>query len=369
MKKEIKSLAIWMLFLIVCLFIGGLVGIAEAQPAAFTLTAMPMVFGIVVGGRVLNQKIFNWEKILDIPAAERKEAILDAFNKYLNKQVNSPIPGVEKVKMTGADSNLQGVTPIVLVMSDIMKMIDRGYEMIFGLVDMRNSTNKSFEMLDISGAVTFYQQLEGEEAKLSKIPTSAKTSVSMLRFTGGFPILDDWLKYNEFYKIDELASDTELAWWDQKAAIFYGMLVALTGIDQAFATDDVTTINNACANILVDLRAAGYKVNESSQFVITCNPLQRARILKAIAASFTNANTNNNQIVYPISAVVTTTQIAATSYYVSLPGGKNKRGEWEDLNARPPQRNELKLGADHVWTGGYNGIIGEKKQHKKLALS
>ncbi|MBC8413148.1 MAG: hypothetical protein ISR96_02335 [Nitrospira sp.] len=45
------------------------------------------------------------------------------------------------------------------------------------------------------------------------------------------------------------------------------------------------------------------------------------------------------------------------------------RGEWEDLNTRPPQRNELKFGADHVWTGSYNAIIAEKKQHKKCLLS
>jgi hypothetical protein len=46
-----------------------------------------------------------------------------------------------------------------------------------------------------------------------------------------------------------------------------------------------------------------------------------------------------------------------------------QRGEWEDLNTREPQRNELKLGADHVWTGAYNGVIGETKQFRRCALT
>lgn len=193
----------------------------------------------------------------------------------------------------------------------------------------------------------------------------------MLRFIGGFPILDDWLRFNEYYKIDELAADTVRNWYKNKATIFYGLLTALTGIDQAFSTDDITTINNACANILNDLEAAGYAVDESASFVITCNPMLRARILKALRTTYMTPGptTGSNQIEFTISGVISTSKVVATSYWVSLPGYKNKRGEWENLNARESQRNELKLGADHVWTGAYNGIIGEKKQHKKCALS
>ncbi|MDA8104674.1 MAG: hypothetical protein M0Z71_04775 [Nitrospiraceae bacterium] len=225
-------------------------------------------------------------------------------------------------------------------------------------------------MLDVTGGVTFYQQAEGEEAKLSKIPSTAKTLVSMLRFIGGFNIIDDWLRFNQFYKIDQLSADTVRRWYDKKATIFYGLMAALAaGINEAFVTDDATTINNACSQILNDLTAAGYPVDENSEFVITCNPKLRQRVYKALAASYTIANTNNNQILYNIRAVVSTTKIANTSYYVSLPGGKNQRGEWEDLNVRPPQRNELVLGAAHVWTGAYNGIIGESKQHRRCSLA
>lgn len=316
-----------------------------------------------------GHKVFEWKNIEQVPPGERKAVIVDAAQKALIKIATAPL-GVQGGKMVGTDANLVAVAPIVLVMSDSIKAPDRGYEVLFDEVDMRASQSDSFEVLDVTGGVTFYQQKPGQEAKLSKLPTTAKTSVGYLRFIGGFPILDDWIRFNKYYLIDQLFADTVRRWYDQKATLVYGLMAALSsGINEAYSTDDITTINNACANILINLQAAGYAVDENSQFVLTCNPSLRARIFKAIAASFTNPNTNNNQIVYNISTVVSTTKLANTTYYVSLAGGKNQRGEWEDLNLRPPQRNELVLGADHIWTGAYNAIIGEAKQHRRCALS
>lgn len=318
--------------------------------------------------QVYGHKIIDWAKIHDVAPEQRKALIIDAVVKFMAKVAEFPHANV---KMTGADPTLvPGINPVVHRLTDTLAMPDRGYEVLFDEVNMRQSTSKSFDLLDISGGVTFHQQAPGEEAELSKLPTASKASVSMLRFTGGFPILDDWLRFNEYYKIDELAADTVRRWWNQKATLFYSLITALASIDESFATDDVTTINNACAKILTDMEAAGYAVDENEQFYIIAHPNLRQRIMKALAASFTNPNSNSSsEIVWGLRGVISTTKIPATSYYVALAGHKNKRGEWEDLNAREPQRNELKLGADHVWTGAYNGAIGESKQFRKCALS
>ncbi len=318
--------------------------------------------------KLFGKKIIDWSKIGDVAPDERKAKILGAVSHFMKSVADMPY---QNVKFAGADPNLTSSdAPIIARFSDTVDAPDRGYEMLFDEVDLRSSTSKSFDILDVSGGVTFYQQLSGEEAILSKLPSAAKAAVSMLRLTGGFPILDDWLRFNEYYKIDELTADTVKRWYDKKATLFYGLLTALSSaINQAFDTDDVTTINNACAAIIVALDDAGYSVDGTNKFYITCHPNLKMRLMKALAASFINPNANNNEIVWPIAGMITTTKIANTSYYVSLPGLKNKRGEWEDLNAREPQRNELKLGADHVWTGAYNGAIGEAKQHKRCALS
>jgi type II secretory pathway pseudopilin PulG len=379
MKTKNKSLFIMaLLFACVMLCFGLVPALTPALspdaaiPFPGLSASLPLLFigggikrmGGMSGSHLFGEKIFEWSKIMDIPMAERKEAIVGAASHFMKKvQARS-------LKFVGPDTNLMGVAPIAFVMSDTIKTPDRGYELIFPEYDMRASQNDHFDMMDVSGGVTFYQQLPGEEAKLSKLPSAAKTSVSMLRFTGGYAILDDWIRFNKWYLIDELTSSTIKKWFTMKAVIFYGLMVALSsGINESFATDDATTINNACAKILEDLEAAGYDVDENSEFVVTCNPKLKQRVYKALAASFLAPNTNVNQVLNNINTVVTTTKIANTSYYVSLPAGKNKRGEWDDLNLRPPQRNELVLGASHVWTGAFNGIIGEAKQHRRCALS
>lgn len=320
--------------------------------------------------KLFGRKIIDWSAIDKVPDDKKKAMIAGAVSHFMKSISDQPVSPVSGGKIVGSDTNLTGASPIVMIQSDTLKAPDRGYEVLFDEVDMRASTNSSFEILDVTGGVTFYQQKPGEEANLSKLPESAKVEIGFLRFTGGFPILDDWLRFNQYYKIDELTADTVRRWYDQKATLFYGLMAAMgVGINEAFDTDDVTTINNACAQILEDLSAAGYAVDENSQFYITCNPKLRARIYKALAASFINPNTNSNQIVFNIAGIISTTKVANTSYYISLPGGKNKRGEWDDLNARDPQRDELKLGADHVWTGAYNGTIAEIKQHRRCSLS
>lgn len=316
---------------------------------------------------IYGRKIFNWKGLKQYGTMEEmKAAIVQRAAEFMLNMTKMPVQGQ---KMRGPDTNLQGDHPVALVMSDAIKTPDRGYELIFKEIDMRASSSDSFDIIGVSGGATFYQLKPGGEVKLTKIGAAAKTVVSYLRYAGGLNILDDWIRFNKFYLIDELFEDTIRNWWTQRATLFYGLLAALgAGINQAFDTDDITTINNACAQMQIDLEAAGYPVDETAQFVITCNPLLRARILKALKTTIETQGVNK-QVEFNISAVVNTTKIANTSYYVSLPGFKNQRGEWEDLVARPAQRDELHLGSVNVWTGAYNAIIGESKQHRRLALS
>lgn len=320
---------------------------------------------------IFGKQIIDWSKLHQVAESARKEKMLEAISLGLKNLAKTPLQRVAAEKFVGADATmLRSGPPIIMAGSDTVNAPDRGYEALFSLVDMLSSTSKTFEIANVTGGVTFYQVQPGEEAKLSRLPAVGKVDVGMLRFLGGFAILDDWLRFNELYKIDELTTDTVTRWYDQKANLFYGLLTAMSsGINQSFATDDVTTINNAASQIIVDMTAAGYSVSAASQMYIVCHPSLLARIYKAMAAVFTNPNSNNNQIVYNIAGVIPTAKIASTSYYVALPGFKAKRGEWENLNTRPAQRNELVLGADHVWTGAYNGAIAETKQFRRCSLS
>ncbi len=381
MKKELRFLGIWMLVLMASVMLFGVAAAfaSDSGPALFSgASGLPLLLGAIVpavGASRPRQgaKIINWEgfkAIKDKDSKTIKEYIIGAYNSYLHKMANQGLT-MEQIKISGADPTLS-IIPIMQVISDpgAVSEPDRGYEAIFKLIDMRQSKSKIFNVLNMAGGVTFFQQLPGEAAKLTKVPKGSQTPVSMLRFIGGIPILDDWLSYNDFYLIDQLMEDTILGWWDTKATLFYSLLVNLdSSINQAYDTDIGTTINNACAQIMQDMKTV--KQTGPKKFVITCRENDRFKIAKAISASFTNPNANFNEIVYNIQAVVPTTYLpaATANFYISLPGISNNRGEWEDFNARPAQRDELKLGADYVWTGAYNGIIGNKKQHRRCAMS
>jgi hypothetical protein len=363
-KKGIRTMAVWGLLFIGVLFGFSVFGISMVSPGAGMMSGMSFM---PLAGLIYGRKIFDWKKIKEYGTVEEaRAAIIDTAAAVMERIKSMPVTGQ---KMRGPDADLVGANPVALVMSDAIKTPDRGYELLFDEVDMRQSSNDSFDVLDVHGGATFYQIKPGEEVKITKIGKAVKTSVGYLRFAGALNILDDWLRFNKYYLIDRLFEDTIRNWWTNRATLFYGLLAALgAGINEAFDTDDITTINNACADIQVDLEAAGYPVDENAQFVITCNPKLRARILKALKATIETQGINK-QIEFNISSVVNTTKIVNTSYYVSLPGFKNQRGEWEDITARPAQRDEMHLGSVNVWTGAYNGIIGESKQHKRCALS
>ncbi len=327
---------------------------------------------------LIANKVFDWQAFnklkeeKNLTYDQQRKIIVEAAAEHFIKRAKQPLKFEQYVgeKVAGADVNLMGAKPVFLVRFSPDEP-DRGYEVIFREFNMRSSTNRTFNLLNVTGGVT-YQQIEpGEQAEMTRVPASTLTPVTGLRFIGGYTILDDWLKFNEYYMIEQLTEEAEDSWWDDKATIFYNLMVALSsGINEAFDTSIAKTINNGIVNLIAALVAKGVRrVNSNSSFIITCNEADRYVILEALTATFSTPNTNRVPVIYNIQAVVPTTKVASGNFYISLPLGKNGRGEWEDFNARPVQRDELKLGADHVWTGMYNGIIAEEDQHRRCATS
>ena len=78
--------------------------------------------------KVFGKKVIDWAKINDIPPEKRKGKIIGAVNHFIKKVDSMPH---DNVKITGADPNLTGQSPISLAMSDTIKTPDRGYEVLF----------------------------------------------------------------------------------------------------------------------------------------------------------------------------------------------------------------------------------------------
>lgn len=270
-------------------------------------------------------------------------------------------------KAIPSDGNLTGNVPIINVYDNISED-DFGFERLFDFVDMRSSESKTFEILDVTNGIAFEQIKEGELIKIRGITTS-KTSVGYLKYGGGLGFLDDWFRFNQYYLMDDIVANVRAKYYNTMSQVHYDLLTNLgAGVNQAWVTDDVTTINNACAQILSDMDGKGYAAGENPPFKIVCGTGLKARIAKALIAAFNMPNANNNEIVYRIDEVIASPKMSDSNYYVVLPGIKMKRAVWDDLNGEN-QRDALRRAEDMTWEGKFNAAIGDITQIRRNALS
>ncbi len=301
------------------------------------------------------------------------EVVTEYFQEPVKKKSTGVLPLVKAMEtLTGqkfqlADPNLAGNTPVISVYSAGPEE-DFGFERLFDFVDMRDSSSPDFEILDVTSAVNFVQRQPGEPIKIQRV-SSGTQKVKYLSYAGGLGFADEFFRFNQYYLLDDLVATVRRKYYDTMAQHHYNLFEALgSGINEAFQTDDVTTINNACANVLKNVNSKGYGVGENPVFKLFCGVGLKARLAKAVAAAFTNPNNNNNQIVYRVDEIIATTKLPDTHYYVVLPGIKLKRGIWEDLNAES-QRDALRRVEDMTWEGKYNAAIGDSDQVRRCALA
>lgn len=242
-----------------------------------------------------------------------------------------------------------------------------GFEEIFDFVDMRGSGQTSFDLLDVTNAITFAEKKSGEKMKVYGI-TSGKSTVTKMTIAAAIGILDDWINYAQFWNLNQAAVEAKSKYYDKMAADHYAVFVAACAANNVvFSTSDIVTINNACAAVFNALAGLGYVLTGNEQFILRANPALKSRIEYAFATTFNSPNTEKNQIVWNVNRAYST-KLGSTKIYLGLPGRKAKRAIWADLSAET-DRDILLKGTDVAYSGEYNMAIGETKQFRELNLS
>lgn len=257
------------------------------------------------------------------------------------------------------------VTAGVFYTAVVDPLLDFGFEDLFDFVDMKESLQTSFDILDVSNLITFAEVKSGERMKKYGIQ-SGKSTVSKMIVAAAIGILDDWINYAQYWNLNQAAIEARSKYYDKMAADHYALVVAAAQA-QAFATDDITTINNACASILSGCAAKGFTLTGNEAFELRANINLKARIEKAFSLTFNSPNADRNQLVYTLNRKYST-KLATTEYYIALPGRKMKRGVWSELSAET-DRDILMRGTDVAYCGEYNAGVGEVQQVRKCALS
>lgn len=336
--------------------------LAQAINTDFSLPSMYLELGGAAAVKTLDhgiKVIGGNDGQLQVPSVERVKAHL---------QQKWAVPG-DNPGLVDASNR------VVSFFHTNMPDIDMGYTAAFDFVDMRNSMNDTFEVLDANNGVTFTQKKAGEAVKIRRGVTENVLPVKYVTFADGVGILDDWLRFQKWWAVSDTVSEFNAKAWDKKAQWHYDLFTALgSGVNVAFDTDDTKTLNKAAAGILRKVRDKGYGAGQNAGFIIVCAPEDVGRITKMLTATAGSLLVAYNANVQPINVrvqtVVASTYIPANvgGYYLVLPGRKLKRADWLNLQIES-QRNVYVRANDYVGTFQTNAVIGDADQVARVLFS
>lgn len=252
---------------------------------------------------------------------------------------------------------------------------DMGYLSLFRLIDLRGTNQPSFKINTTSTGVTWSQREPGQSTPVRREFAETEFTIDYLEFTAAVGILDVWLQYNQFYRVEEVANEMIAASYARRAALHYGLFTAQgAGINQAFATDDATTFNNACSAIIQNCKNRGYNLGTNPAFDILTDTTHAGRIMAMLEATrgslMVAYGTQNQPLVHQVRNIIVSPEIsvAETGYYLILPERKLQRGEW--LNMQIESQRDITVSATD-WHGKeqYNAVVGDANQIRRVLFT
>ncbi len=251
-----------------------------------------------------------------------------------------------------------------------MPELDMGYEALFDHVNMEGATQDYFEINAANMNAAWNVRKPGEKTKLRTRVQDDSMQVKMIELADGLQLLDRWLQFNEFYKIEEALSEFINAYYDKKAAFHYGLFTQL-GAEVDFNVtsyaDNVVAINAAAAAIHRKLRGKGLPGGENAGLTILCAPEKVGEVEKMLTATRGSAIVDQGTVKQPITArinqVISTTHVPASKagYYLIRRGGRIKKADWKPLTTEEG-RDIIVSAKQIVGCGQYNCAIGDTDQ-------
>ncbi len=258
---------------------------------------------------------------------------------------------------------------------DGLPAADLGYTRLFRYIDMRNSPNDRFKLVTGSMAYTWDQVAEGGEIKLHRLDTETEASVKYIEYGDGFSVLDNWVRFNQWYIAEERIGEFFASWYHKKAARHYGLITALgAGINQAFGVDNASTFNAAASALITGLDTAGFKMPENPQLKILVHPTKVGLVLAMLQATQGSVmvayGTQKQPIAFNVDEVISSTHVdtATNGYYLIFPDHKLVRADWRDFSTEL-ERDAAKRGNDVYGSGQYNAAVGLSAQVKRVLFA
>lgn len=250
---------------------------------------------------------------------------------------------------------------------------DFNYLRSFGYINLIGSNQDSFKINTTSAGVTWTQRNPGDRTPVRREFAEGEQSVGMLEFSAGIGILDVWLQFNQFYRIEEVVNEFINAAHVKRASLHYALITATTN-EEAFATDDATTFNNAISTMVQATKNKGYGLGANpvvDAYVDTKRAGRVLAMLEATRGSLTVAYGTQDQpiTVSPRSVnVCPDLSTSGSGYYLVLAGGKLKTADWKRLTIES-QRDITASATDWVGVEQYNAAAGDANQIIRVKFS
>lgn len=274
--------------------------------------------------------------------------------------------------------------------------IDLAYQASFDVKDLTNTRLANYTIREVTNLITFGKVKEGEKAKIYPI-SGAELAISFDAYGAGIELPEAWFQDQRWYDLEEAVVDYRLAWYRDKASVFYALMEALTdeawgsntGVNIAYDTagsnqleKDVNTINAACYSILNGLKAT-YKTTPDTPLVLTTNQSMHERCRKALNAQnisgYSGPTVDYNVSLYRTFALSTSdkwvkagSSTAASNSqkalgYLTLAGKKNKVLNRMELTSYPPEFDTLAFARKIMAWGRYAGCVNYKQWRRLLS--
>lgn len=330
-----------------------------------------------------HSRVFSDYNLVDPNTTIGRKKVIGALSAFMNV----PAKVQKKMIKAGVEAFTAGgefpadIQQLIDKMQLGLEEVDTGYEYFFDVRDFSSVPRDGFRIRDAQSGLTFSARGTGGRAKIYKV-TGTETTVYFDSYGGGLEFDQAWFQDQEWWTIEENATEFRNAWYRDKATVMYGLIGAI-GAGQNVAYDgtgadvmekDINTINNAAATLITALKDAGYPVTANTMLYIL-SPIQlKGRLQRALNAQYINAGVSGAALMveYNIRPVYSTNVLNAGAactdkWYLGASGMKNKLGEKMPLTVYADFHAQA-FATTFVGWGRY-GAYANETQFQRLATA
>lgn len=256
---------------------------------------------------------------------------------------------------------------------------DLGYEKAFRTVPLGDSQD-TWDIYDVTDGLTFNLVKEGGHVKIDGLKGEVQTC-HVDYYGGAIGWTDKMIRFRKVAAMVDMALIFRNRFWQNKADNHYLLLAAaavgnVTAYQGVVADGqlrrDIATLNRAAFDLANRCKDKGYGDTASVQLVIYANPLDKSRILAALASVTANlapALSRGEQVQWNITPVFTfNSNIVSGAPVLVLPGNKMQMAEAMSPTTFVAPKDPLTLNeVQSVWSI-YGAAIGDSDQVQTVTL-